>query len=112
MILRDKDRERILQIARSIFSDRTEIWAYGSRVDGSAHEASDLDLVIRTSDLSPIPTAKLHAFRTALCESNIPIIVQVMDWGNIPESFHTNILKNYEVLFGGREGAGMLNGQK
>ena len=95
MVLRDKDREKIWQIARSVFSGPVEIWAYGSRVDGSAHEASDLDLVVRASGLSPVNHAQLSAFKTALWESNIPIIVQVMDWVLVPPSFHRNILNNY-----------------
>ena len=43
MILRVKDREAISQIARESFSTPIEIWAYGSRVNGHAHQASDLD---------------------------------------------------------------------
>ena len=31
-----------------------EVWAYGSRVNGTAHEASDLDLVLRSPTLEPL----------------------------------------------------------
>ena len=75
-----------------------EIWAYGSRVDGTAHETSDLDLVLRSKDLKPIPTMELTDFELAVAESNIPILVQIFDWARIPESFHKNILNNYEIL--------------
>jgi len=43
MILRAKDRRQICAIAARIFQEPVEIWAYGSRVDGTAHDASDLD---------------------------------------------------------------------
>ena len=33
-------------------------------------------------------------FKEALQNSNIPIIVQVLDWHRIPENFHKNILEN------------------
>ena len=39
-----------LELVRSILgklSPATEVWAYGSRVNGDGHEASDLDLVVR-----------------------------------------------------------------
>ena len=32
-----------------------EVWAYGSRVSGRSHDASDLDLVLRAPGLQPIP---------------------------------------------------------
>ena len=54
----------------------SEVWAYGSRVNGQAHDASDLDIVVRAPALRPVGTA-LSALRTALQDSNVPILVQV-----------------------------------
>ena len=31
-----------------------EVWAFGSRVNGSSHEASDLDLVLRDPEVGAI----------------------------------------------------------
>lgn len=73
-------------------------WAYGSRVNGDAHEASDLDLVLRSPDLSPIPLEHLDAFLQALRESNIPILIEARDWARLPDAFHQEILKNYVVV--------------
>ena len=98
MILRDKDREQLLAIAQRAFETPVEIWAHGSRVDGTAHEASDLDLVVRTKDLRPLDISELSRFKELLTDSTIPILIEVLDWGRIPESFHKNILRNYEVL--------------
>ena len=72
-----------------------EVWAYGSRVNGTAHEGSDLDIVIRhPGDLDRRQEA-LFDIREAITESNIPISVDVLDWAVIPETFRREIEKNY-----------------
>ncbi len=98
MLIRDKDRKALIDI----FSSQNipiEVWAYGSRVNGSAHDGSDLDLVVRSTDLKPLS----YNDYTNLCEkitnSNIPILVELRDWALLPESFHKNIESKYEVLF-------------
>ncbi len=92
MILRQEDKKDLLQIANKFLQPPVEIWAYGSRVDGTAQDTSDLDLVLRSKDLRPIPTNELTDFELAVAESNIPTLVQIFDWARIPESFHKNIL--------------------
>ena len=74
---------------------RVEAWAYGSRVNGESHEASDLDLALRAPGLRPIPSADMEALREAFRESNIPIIVDARDWSKLPESFHQEIERDY-----------------
>jgi len=97
--LREKDRLLLCQLIKSSFTIPLEVWAYGSRVNGSNHEGSDLDLVLRSADLTPLDPSELVSFREGLQESNIPILVDVHDWARLPESFHQQILKQYEVLF-------------
>lgn len=75
------------------------MWAYGSRVNGTAHDGSDLDLVIRSSDLSPLPIADYTELLEKIRDSNIPILVELRDWARLPESFHKQILLQHEVLF-------------
>jgi len=98
MKLREQDRVRIESIAQEILKIPLEIWAYGSRVNGDAHDMSDLDLVIVTESKNRVAIDEFTDFKDALQKSNIPILIQVMDWNRIPESFHKNILNNYEVL--------------
>lgn len=98
MIIREKDRLALIDI----FSTCTmpiEVWAYGSRVDGSAHSGSDLDLVVRTVDLTPMPIDLLVDLIDRIKNSNIPILVELRDWARLPETFQTNIAEQYEVLF-------------
>lgn len=98
MILRRKDKQQLLEIALRTIHTPVEIWAYGSRVDGSAHATSDLDLVLRTKQLTQLDQTELYNFKESLEDSTIPILIQVFDWANLPDSFHQNILNNYEVL--------------
>lgn len=96
MLIRTKDKEAIIAIANNIFSSPVEIWAYGSRVNGDAHETSDLDLAVYTE--GKLDLNEFWDFKEALEDSTIPILIDVMPWHEIPESFRENIKKKYEVL--------------
>ena len=98
MLLRDKDRVCISTLAIKILKTPSQIWAFGSRINGKAHDTSDLDLVIVTDNHKKLPINEFISFKEAIKNSNIPILVQILDWERIPESFHQNILDNYTVL--------------
>lgn len=89
-----------------------EVWAYGSRLNGAAHEGSDLDLVVRNpADLNK-PFQKLAGLREALAESDLPILVDVLDWARIPESFRREISRGGTVVVqSGKEGKGQTEGR-
>jgi len=98
MLLRDKDRQTLQAIFASAKTPM-EVWAYGSRVRGEAHDGSDLDLVIRSKNLQKIPIDDLMAVKENIMKSNIPILVDVFDWCRLPTSFQANIERQHEVLF-------------
>jgi len=98
MKLRNKDHQLLLLLAEKTIKTPCQIWAYGSRVDGSAHETSDLDLVIRTHNLQSLPRDEFSQLKRRLQTQISPLLVQVMDWEDIPQSFKANILANYIVL--------------
>lgn len=98
MIIREQDKLQIINIAKSTIKTPSKILAYGSRVNGDAHSTSDLDLVIVSDDNSKINMSEFFDFKDTLQSSNIPILVQVMDWNRIPEAFHDNIMKNNETI--------------
>ena len=75
-----------------------EVWAYGSRVDGTNHDASDLDLVVRTPDLTPIGVSAMSRVLDAFDESNLPIIVDIHDWAQLPETYHEEIRRSHYIL--------------
>ena len=81
----------------------TEVWAYGSRVTGSGHDASDLDLVLRNPQNLLEETGALYDLKEAFTESNLPIRVDIMDWARIPESFHREIERAHVVVQEGRK---------
>lgn len=98
MILRNKDRHTLIDIFKTV-TEPIEVWAYGSRVSGSAHEGSDLDLTVRGHNLQKIPAEIFLDLKEKITESNIPILVELFDWARLPESFHSNIEANHEVLY-------------
>ena len=98
MLLQPRHRAMLDEILGRVLPPTAEVWAYGSRVTGEAHEASDLDLVIRGSNLEPLPIQRLSFLREMLSESNLPILVDIHDWATLPVSFHERILARYEVL--------------
>ena len=98
MLLRQKDKDALQTIFDTV-QIPIEVWAYGSRVSGGAHSGSDLDLVIRSANLSPLPPAIFNDVYWKIKDSNIPILVDLFDWPRLNETFHKNILQQYEVLF-------------
>lgn len=72
------------------------VWAFGSRIKGSHHPASDLDLAV----LCDKETAKkaMPKLNEALVESNLPFKVQLLDFHRLPENMQENIKKHYVVL--------------
>src|SRR5436305_14854558 len=75
-----------------------EVWAYGSRINGRAHEGSDLDLVVRNPEDLSRPQRDLCELRGAFAESGIPILVEVLDWPPIPEEFRRVLARAPAVL--------------
>jgi len=98
MFIRSQDKEIIIALAIKTLKQPCKLWAYGSRVSGEAHDTSDLDMVIISQDGSKIAIGDFVNFIEELQNSNIPILTQILDWQRIPESFHKNILDNYEEM--------------
>lgn len=90
-------REQIESLLQE-FVPEAEVWAYGSRVSGLNHEASDLDLVLRGPDLEPISMDQILDLEEAFERSNIPILVEARDWSRLPKSFHREIAQNYVAI--------------
>ena len=98
MILASKYKKQICAIANQSFSTSCHIIAYGSRVNGDAHDTSDLDLVIKSNTDNSISVDEVIEFKYNLENSNIPILIEVLIWDKLPESFKSNILNRYEIL--------------
>lgn len=88
----------ILQSILKQYVPNSIVWAFGSRVKGTAHEGSDLDLVIINPADERILQENLSEMREALSESDLPFLVDVLDWAEIPEKFREEIKKHHEVF--------------
>ena len=72
------------------------VWAYGSRVKWTARPNSDLDLIAFTS---PSQSPLVSELKEAIAESSdIPFLVDVHVWDEIPERFRDIIRTEYVVL--------------
>jgi len=74
------------------------VWAFGSRVNGSSHDGSDLDLVLRNPDDLSRRIENLSRIRAAVSEGDFPILIDILDWAVLPESFRAEIEKSHVVL--------------
>lgn len=93
-------RPEWLEIVRQLLAlhvPDAEVLAYGSRVQGAAHQGSDLDLVVRNPSDNEKPQPDLSSLQRAFSESNLPILVDVLDWATVPESFRNEILRGGTV---------------
>ena len=99
-ILLDLPQKYLAQVKTQLRTHvpHAEVWAYGSRVTGSGHEASDLDLVLRNPKNLLEETGALSDLKEAFTESNLPIRVDIMDWARIPASFHREIERAHVVV--------------
>ena len=76
-----------------------EVLAYGSRVAGNHHSASDLDLCIINQQNPQTATANIAAIRADLRASNLPITVDIVDFAKIPEHFQQEIMAYHIKIF-------------
>lgn len=85
----------VRSILRAFLPDR-EVWAFGSRVTGTAKETSDLDLaVIGSTPLDPLLLAHV---RDAFSESSLPMKVDIVDWATTRAAFRRIIAAHNIVL--------------
>jgi|SRR5665213_2049131 len=89
---------RLLQEILEKHAPDAEVWAYGSRVNGGGHDGSDLDLVVRNPVSLDQPQKQLYALRDALSESNLPMLVDVLDWARLPEDFRREIERQRVIV--------------
>ncbi|HHQ4663747.1 TPA: nucleotidyltransferase family protein [Aeromonas veronii] len=76
----------------------TEVWAYGSRVVGTHHEGSDLDVVLRNPIALQQPVEGWEELKEALQQSGLPILVDVHQWAYLPTEFYDEICRAYVLL--------------
>ena len=72
-----------------------QVWAFGSRVKGTARPSSDLDLVFFADEAGkPL----LGHLREALEESLLPFAVDILVWNDISADFQAHIQSQFIEL--------------
>ncbi|MBQ8459044.1 nucleotidyltransferase domain-containing protein [bacterium] len=90
-------KEKYLNELLSIFDKycpKAEIMAYGSRVGGDCHEGSDLDLAIKNLD-----GIYLFELKEILRNSDIPFLIDIVEFEKVPESFQKEILRKNITIY-------------
>jgi len=77
------------------YCPNAEVWAYGSRIKGEAHDGSDLDLVVKNFHSN---SANLSELMALLKDSNIPFLIDINEFDKLPKSFREEIEKDYVVI--------------
>ena len=95
--LLERHRQK-LQALLTLHTPQAQVWAYGSRVNGHAHDGSDLDLVLRNPANLSQDVQGWDQLKEALQASDLPMLVDVHLWSRLPQAFHANIEAAYVVL--------------
>lgn len=92
-------KQEYLNELKNIFNGycpNAEIWAYGSRLTNDYHSGSDLDLTVKTFNDEK---KYLYELKELLNDSDIPFLIDINLFDNLPQSFQNEILKNYVKIF-------------
>jgi len=87
--------DKLRAIIREYVPD-CEVRIFGSRVDGTAKRYSDIDLALVSPE--KLDARRLAQLKDALSLSDLPIMVDVLDWSAISPEFRQAIEKRYEIL--------------
>ena len=73
-----------------------DVRVFGSRINGRARPFSDLDLAIIAPH--PLDWRRLEQLKDAFSESDLPFMVDVLDWNTVSPRFREVIAGAYEIL--------------
>jgi len=73
-----------------------EVRAFGSRVNGTSRTYSDLDLALVAEQ--KLDWRQLEKLKDAFAESDLPFMVDLLDWHDISPEFRKAIEQRYEVI--------------
>jgi len=94
----DVEEKYLAEIRRILgeYVSDCEVRVFGSRIEGKAHDFSDLDLVLVGSE--KLNWRRIELLKDAFASSNLPMTVDVIDWHAISDEFRAVIGDNYEVI--------------
>lgn len=92
------DHLRVVLEELDKYVPEAEVWACGSRVRGQSHPGSDLDLVVRNPGDLDRPQPGISLLRSALRESDLPFLVEVIDWARLSPAFRDETSRAYVLI--------------
>lgn len=90
---------KYLDEIRKILSEQVpdcEARVFGSRIEGKAKKFSDLDIALVGKE--KLDWRKIESLKDTFSSSDIPIIVDVIDFNAISDEFKKIIENNYEII--------------
>ena len=93
--LSQKQIQNILKIIKSTLP-HTKIYAFGSRVTGKARKYSDLDLALDNG--KDIELSRLMELKERLSETDIPFVIDLIDYQSISLAFKKIIDRDKKKL--------------
>ena len=87
----DEQKALIVNLISKILPD-TEVWLYGSRINGKSNKKSDLDMVVFAK---PEQKLQVMELKEAFAESNLPFRVDLFVWDEMPEEFQQRITEQH-----------------
>lgn len=88
-----------LELIKRILSEtipKYSVWAFGSRVNGRPQKFSDLDLALVSNE--KIDWRIIERLKDAFSESDLPIMIDVVDFNSVSENFRKIIFENHSVV--------------
>lgn len=92
----EEEELEIIQVILQNYLPNIPVWAFGSRVKGTAGKYSDLDLALITD--IPLSFLQLANLEQAFSDSNLAWKVDLLDWASTSESFKRIVSENYVVI--------------
>ena len=85
----------LIEIFKS-YCPKAQIWMYGSRITDSSHSGSDLDITVKSFNDEK---KYLSELKELLNNSDIPFLIDINEYDNLPVSFQEEIKKNYVEIY-------------
>ncbi len=87
----------IIQIfEKYLKGEEVEVYIYGSRARGTEDEVSDIDIAVKSRDLSAFQFSQL---KELFSESNIPYKIDLIDWSKASRELKDNIRKEGVLIW-------------
>lgn len=75
-----------------------QVYVFGSRVRGTHHPYSDIDLLFKPTDAQPLPAGFLSQIKENIEESRFPFTVDLVNEEELASSYRDSVLSSRVAL--------------